>query len=464
MEKYKYYTNFYKVVLLALDIFLINIAFTVGYMLRFDKAELSTNYRVFFLVFVLIWWIVSGTTRANKLNGHTGYKEVAGNMMYAWFLHAAITMGCFVAFRLYDVPRLFTSYTFFSALALTTGARFAIIKVYKYYKDLDLAYTKYVIIGANPAGEALYNFFESHKSMGNKFMGFFDENVHGVMNSGNLAVQGNLADLKAFCKRETINEIFFAMPLNRADLMDDLIRFADDNFISFKMVPEFASLPQKEVHLSFYDNIPVLSIRREPLEIIFNKILKRSFDVAFSGVFLLTLFPFIFLLAGLAIKLTSTGPIFFRQMRPGRRNQLFACYKFRTMSVNGNTEQQAAKNDSRITKVGAFLRKTSLDEIPQFLNVFKGDMSIVGPRPNLISQLEHYSKSIESYKIRHFVTPGITGYAQVNGFRGETREEGLMAKRVEYDVAYIQNWSFLLDLKIIWLTVWNMVKGEKNAY
>jgi putative colanic acid biosynthesis UDP-glucose lipid carrier transferase len=273
-----------------------------------------------------------------------------------------------------------------------------------------------------------------------------------------------LADLKAFCKRVSINEIFFAMPLHRSDLMDDLIKFADDHFISFKMVPEFAALPQKDVHLSFYDTIPVLSIRREPLEIIFNKILKRAFDIAFSATFLLTVFPFLFVVVGLAIKLSSPGPIFFRQMRPGRRNQLFACYKFRTMTVNGSTELQASKNDSRITKVGAFLRKTSLDEIPQFINVLKGDMSIVGPRPNLISQLEHYSKSIEHYKVRHFVTPGITGYAQVNGFRGETREEGLMAKRVEYDVAYIQNWSFLLDIKIIWLTVWNMVKGEKNAY
>ena len=464
MEKYKYYTNFYKVVLLVLDIFLINIAFTVGYLLRFDRAEMSANYRFFFLVFVLIWWIVSGTTQANKLNGHTGYKEVTANLFYAWFLHAAVAMGCMVAFRLYDVPRLFTSYTYLSSLALTLGARYAIIKVYKYYKNLDVAYSRYVIVGANPAGEALYNFFESHKSMGNKFLGFFDENTHGVMNSGALAVKGDLADLKRFCSRMSVNEIFFAMPLNRREVMDDLIRFADDNFISFKMVPEFAAMPQKEVHLSFYDTIPVLSFRREPLEIIFNKILKRSFDIAFSGIFLLTMFPFLFVIIGAAIKLSSSGPVFFRQARPGRRNRLFECYKFRSMTMNTNTELQATKNDARITKVGAFLRKTSLDEIPQFINVFKGDMSIVGPRPNLVSQLEHYSKTIDQYKIRHFVTPGITGYAQVNGLRGETREEGLMAKRVEFDVQYIQNWSFLLDLKIIWLTVWNMVRGEKNAY
>jgi putative colanic acid biosynthesis UDP-glucose lipid carrier transferase len=134
------------------------------------------------------------------------------------------------------------------------------------------------------------------------------------------------------------------------------------------------------------------------------------------------------------------------------------------MRVNKSTELQATKNDSRITKVGQFLRRTNLDELPQFFNVLLGDMSVVGPRPNMISQLEQYSETIRHYKVRHFISPGITGYAQVNGFRGETREPGLMEKRVQYDVLYLENWSLALDLKIIFLTVWNMFKGEKNAY
>ena len=166
----------------------------------------------------------------------------------------------------------------------------------------------------------------------------------------------------------------------------------------------------------------------------------------------------------IVIRLDSPGPIFFKQLRPGKKNKLFDCYKFRTMYVNHNGELQATKNDSRITKIGRFMRKTNIDEIPQFFNVLLGNMSVVGPRPNMISQLEEYSKSIGNYKVRHFVTPGITGYAQVNGFRGETKEIGLMEKRVQYDVQYIENWSLALDLKIIFLTIWNMVKGEKNAY
>jgi putative colanic acid biosynthesis UDP-glucose lipid carrier transferase len=172
----------------------------------------------------------------------------------------------------------------------------------------------------------------------------------------------------------------------------------------------------------------------------------------------------IFPVIAIAIRLDSVGPVFFKQLRPGKKNKLFDCYKFRTMYVNNKTEVQATWHDSRITKVGAFLRKTNLDELPQFFNVLLGNMSVVGPRPNLISQLEEYSKTIQQYKIRHFITPGITGYAQVNGYRGETRELELMEKRVYYDVLYIENWSLSLDIKIIFLTIWNMLKGDKNAY
>jgi putative colanic acid biosynthesis UDP-glucose lipid carrier transferase len=207
-----------------------------------------------------------------------------------------------------------------------------------------------------------------------------------------------------------------------------------------------------------------MTLRREPLQSLFNRVLKRAFDIGFALTVICTIFPFVFPLIILAIKLESPGPIFFIQKRPGRRNKLFNCIKFRTMRVNNQTELQATKNDPRITKTGAFLRKTNLDELPQFFNVLFGDMSVVGPRPNLVSQLEMYSKWISKYPVRHFILPGITGYAQVNGFRGETKQPELMEKRVEYDILYMENWSFALDLKIIFLTVWNMIRGEKNAY
>jgi putative colanic acid biosynthesis UDP-glucose lipid carrier transferase len=196
-----------------------------------------------------------------------------------------------------------------------------------------------------------------------------------------------------------------------------------------------------------------------------NQMMKRLFDIVFSFTIIVTVFPVVMGLLALIIKLDSPGPVFFKQLRPGKRNQLFPCYKLRTMQANhGQTELQATKNDMRITRVGKYLRKYNLDELPQFFNVLMGHMSVVGPRPNMLSQLEEYSKHIRTYQMRHAVTPGITGYAQVNGYRGETREAGTMEKRVEYDLKYVQNWSFGLDMKIIGQTVWNMVRGEKNAY
>jgi putative colanic acid biosynthesis UDP-glucose lipid carrier transferase len=195
-----------------------------------------------------------------------------------------------------------------------------------------------------------------------------------------------------------------------------------------------------------------------------NAQLKRGFDIAFSLLALLFLVPFVFPIVALAIKLESPGPGFFKQLRPGRNNQLFWCFKFRTMRVNNNTEQQATKNDRRITRVGAFLRKTSLDELPQFYNALLGDMSVVGPRPNLVAHLEQYGKVIHEYPLRHQITPGITGYAQISGYRGETKELHQMQERVNHDLWYIENWSLAFDLEIIGRTVWNAVSGEENAY
>ena len=212
------------------------------------------------------------------------------------------------------------------------------------------------------------------------------------------------------------------------------------------------------------NSVPVLTTRRAPLGVLTNSYAKRIFDIIFSLLVICTVFPFIFPVIALAIRLDSEGPILFKQLRPGKKNKLFECYKFRTMCPNTNTEMQASKNDMRVTRVGKFLRKTSLDELPQFFNVLFGNMSVVGPRPNLVSHMEEYSKIISDYKIRHFITPGITGYAQVNGLRGEIREPSMMARRIQYDVNYLENWSLILDMKIIALTVWNMVKGDKNAY
>ena len=213
------------------------------------------------------------------------------------------------------------------------------------------------------------------------------------------------------------------------------------------------------------DTVPILSIRKEPLELLHNRILKRAFDILFSLTVLILIYPFLYVIVGILIKLSSPGPVLFRQKRTGLYGKDFTCFKFRTMRVNREADElQATKEDPRNTRIGSFLRRNNLDEFPQFWNVLKGDMSVVGPRPHMLKHTELYSNMIGRYMVRHLVKPGITGWAQVTGYRGETKSMESMAERVKRDVWYIENWSFLLDLKIITVTVFNMIKGEDNAY
>ncbi len=202
-----------------------------------------------------------------------------------------------------------------------------------------------------------------------------------------------------------------------------------------------------------------------PLYIRYNKIIKRAFDLMVSIVMLCSFFPIICLIVGIFIKLTSPGPIFFVQKRTGKDGKDFNCYKFRSMVVNQDADKlQATANDPRKTPLGNFIRNTSIDEIPQLINVFLGDMSLIGPRPHMVKHTEMYSKLIDNYMDRHAVKPGITGWAQVTGLRGETKELSQMENRVKADIWYIQNWSFLLDMKILIKTILTILLGDKNAY
>ncbi len=208
----------------------------------------------------------------------------------------------------------------------------------------------------------------------------------------------------------------------------------------------------------------VILPRKQPLEKWFNQIIKRTFDIVFSLFMIVCIFSWLFPIIALLVKLSSPGPIFFKQMRSGKDNKSFWCWKFRSMRVNVDADSiQATKNDDRITPVGMILRKTNMDELPQFFNVLRGDMSVVGPRPHMLKHTEHYSRIIDEYMARHFIKPGITGFAQINGYRGETQDPLLMKKRVQCDVWYIENWSFFHDLKIIAMTTITMILGDDNA-
>ena len=219
------------------------------------------------------------------------------------------------------------------------------------------------------------------------------------------------------------------------------------------------------MYFNMLNKVPYLSLYREPLSIPENRLLKRTFDIVVSGLFLVTLFPIVLILVALITKITMPGPIFFRQKRTGYNGKEFYCIKFRSMKVNSQADTlQATKNDPRKTKWGDIMRKTNIDELPQFVNVFIGDMSIVGPRPHMLKHTDEYSKLIDMYMVRHYIKPGVTGWSQVTGFRGETKELYQMEGRVKGDIWYMEHWNLWLDIYIIYKTVANVLIGDKEAY
>lgn len=297
--------------------------------------------------------------------------------------------------------------------------------------------------------------------MGYRVLGNFDNECLPDFDGNYL---GTLDDMEEFVKTNHVDEVYFTLVGEKAENMPRVVKIADDNMIQFYYVPKISRYVNGGFQLHHIGPIPVLTLRRNPLTNPLKRGLKRTFDIIFSGT-LLVLSPIVYIPVAIAIKMSSPGPVFFKQERTGYRGRSFMCYKFRTMRVNAAADRiQATQDDPRKTRVGNFLRKTNIDELPQFINVLLGDMSVVGPRPHMIKHTEDYTRLIDQYMVRHIVKPGVTGWAQVNGYRGLTDELWKMEKRVEYDVWYIENWHFWLDVKIIIRTVMNAAHGEKNAF
>lgn len=321
---------------------------------------------------------------------------------------------------------------------------------------------KVVIVGTGVSAMELTKRLYSDTGYGNRILGYFDDVILDGFDGNYL---GRISELDEFCKREKVDEIYHTIASNYIEILNKVIKIADENFCKFFYVPLMnPKLQHRFYMMSLNESIPAVSVHPSPLRNPLNRAIKRGFDIVFSSVAMICS-PIVFIPVAIAIKLDSPGPIFFRQKRTGYLGNEFYCYKFRTMRVNKDADNvQATKDDQRKTRLGNFLRHTSIDELPQFWNVLKGDMSVVGPRPHMLAHTEAYRRLIDQYMVRHLVKPGITGWAQVLGFRGATDQLWQMERRVDSDVWYIEHWSFLLDLKIIIRTITNAFSGEENAY
>ena len=448
------------------DIILINVAFILSHYLRFDTISFSDNYIFLLLVFNFSWILVSAIFSLYTISRVDHVEHIVYNTIKAGFTHALIITALLFSIKASEeFSRLLILYTYIIDFIIVILWRFIALALIKRYRVSGYNYHRVVLVGTGSISHQMYKFFQSSQSHGFKLLSvfYYKEAKENYDFSG--VDFKDISELEQFCIDNKIDEIYYAMGMNEDNIIHKLISFSDKNMIRLMILPDFSSFLFRKIYVNFYGSLPVITLRDEPLQDEMNRMYKRIFDILFSLAVILLVFPIVFPIISIIIKLTSKGPVFFKQVRSGVNNVDFVCYKFRSMAVNKESDNlQATKDDMRITMIGKFIRKTNIDEFPQFFNVLFGDMSIVGPRPHMIKHTAEYSKLIEDYMVRQLVKPGITGAAQVYGFRGETQTTEDMKNRVEYDIWYLENWSLLLDVKLIFLTVWNMVKGQKEAF
>jgi putative colanic acid biosynthesis UDP-glucose lipid carrier transferase len=352
-------------------------------------------------------------------------------------------------------------------LILTGTGRYFLRTILVYFRKKGRNLRNILIIGAGLIGQKLSETITDNDHFGYRLIGFLDDEKKSFLNGKFL---GPINNLESVISTKHIDEVIIALPNYAEDSIHKVISICENEAVRVRIIPDHFKFLSQNYSISMFGRFPIISVRDDRINQFKWRFLKRTFDTFFTLLLFIVIFSWLWPLIALIIKLDSKGPVFFRQERWRKNNKEFIVYKFRSMNI-GSTNvdedgkyQQARKDDPRITKIGRVLRKTNIDELPQFINVLKGEMSLVGPRPHPIPLNLQSKDNVDNYMVRHMAKPGITGWAQVNGYRGETKDPVLMQRRVEHDVWYIENWSFWLDIKIIFLTGWIMLKGDRNAY
>jgi putative colanic acid biosysnthesis UDP-glucose lipid carrier transferase len=427
----------------------------------FGRVNPTTTNRLLELIIfsLLTWFVCSSFLKSYKFYRVTNLTRIILNVLKVIALFIIIleaTLNITEA----QVNRQFLILFYALLTGLIITWRVSVVLSLRYARKKGYNYRKVIVVGFSKTAIDLRRFFVSRPEYGYRFLGFFDDH-----NTDKPYVVGSFDEIQNFVLENGVDEIYCS-PFNlKRQQIVNLLDFVDNNLVRMKFLPEPGELPYRQMKVDFYDVLPVLIFRSIPLDDVVNKVIKRTFDIVFSLAVIILVLSWLLPILGILIKLNSKGPVFFKQYRTGLDNKKFKCWKLRTMTVNGDSDsKQAKRGDARITSIGAFLRKTSLDEFPQFFNVLRGNMSVVGPRPHMLQHTEQYSRIVSKFMVRHFIKPGITGLSQVRGFRGETTEVHQMRGRIKLDIFYLENWSFFLDIKIIFHTVINIFRGEDNAF
>lgn len=428
----------------------------------------EANPFLFPLISIISWYSAAQVSRI--------YTDLRSNKFAEEIIYILVTLILFAI--------LLTSFLFFFRnnielnnyfLAIYFSSLFILIISFKYILRKYLHSVFYsgklqeqiILVGSTPAAKDFYDTINLHTYYGYKCIGFLDDEQTKMNGCPYL---GKIQDLSSILEKSQVAEVIIALPNAKHEQISSTIETCDFHATRLRMIPDLYLYAASNISINTIGLLPVINLRSLPQDRWSNKLLKKVFDIGFSLLFFLLIGWWFMPLIALLIKLTSKGPVLFKQERWGLNNKKIICYKFRTMyygcpeTDSNGSFLQASKNDHRVTPLGRFLREWNIDEFPQFWNVLKGNMSVVGPRPHVtplnISSIQH----VDRYLLRHLVKPGITGWAQINGARGETSAPGAMQRRVNYDLYYIHSWTFWLDCQIVLQTIINTIKGDQNAY
>jgi putative colanic acid biosysnthesis UDP-glucose lipid carrier transferase len=445
----------YKILFLITDFLLLNLSIVAAFYF-YDSSFWITSKTGLIYLFIfsnLAWLFLILVSTPYNITKTWALSKVLKNQISFISIHLLVVGSLIVFFdHDYNVFQIVLIYIYFTPV-------FFLYRIGIYYLRKVFAkeptFRNFILIGRNAASEEIRKFYLIHPDLTYRFKGYID------FDSSSFPIEA----VHDFCASTEVHEIYCCVPSVSEKQLQQLVNFGLDSFIKVKLVLDSGSPDKLALQLDQYDKLPGLNIAVIRLDEPVNQFIKRLFDLVFSFLVIISIMTWLVPVMAILIRIDSRGPVFFLQKRSGKDNRPFSFIKFRTMAVNPESDtKQATANDPRVTRLGHFLRKSSLDELPQFINVFLGTMSVVGPRPHMLRHTEEYGKLIETFIGRQYVRPGITGLAQCLGYRGETQNLADMENRVRLDRYYIENWTFWLDIKVIFLTIVSLIRGSEKAY
>ena len=468
MDFFKKYNHQFQVFFVMFDAFIL----VAGYLAaRYFSFAPETFYQItpkeiitFFILMTIFFLFLERTEYPQKFRLRSKRKIISTMIMYGYLSMSSLALCQMVGLFAYskEFCWIFAAATFFVFMF----ERMILKMLFDSLRKHGVNNKKYLLIGAGLSGFDFYKMIVASPTLGIKIDAVLDD---GDLNDEIEAsaeyekfsekIIGSTTDIKNILEKREFDNVIITLPMSQKNKITDITNICEKRGIHVELVPNYYQIVSHRPSVREINGVPLIGIRNVPLEGMFNRMFKRIFDIVFSFLAIIILSP-VLLVVALAVKLSSPGPVLFVQKRTGLKNREFNIYKFRTMVVNNMADTlQSNENDPRKTKLGDFLRRTNLDELPQLFNIFRGEMSFVGPRPHMIKHTEEFYQKYDKYMVRHWVKPGLTGWAQVNGWRGDSDIE----MRVKFDIEYIENWTFFWDIKIIFLTIFGK-KARNHAY